>query len=86
MRPHCKRQCAARVCYTLIMDTNQPHLEAAATCLAEAFAQFERSIIDQAEAIVAAWRAAFPQCVDADGNFLENWEDILADPLDPPRG
>jgi len=72
------------------MDTNQPHLEAAATCLLEAFAQFERSIIDQAESLVTAWRAALqeimPQCLDADGNLLENWQDILADPLDPPRG
>lgn len=70
------------------MDT-QP-IDATATALIDAFAQFQRSIITQAEAIVAAWRAALqetmPQCLDADGNLLDNWQDILDNPLDPPRG
>lgn len=56
----------------------------------DAVEQFQRSIIDQAESLVAAWRAALqeimPQCLDADGNLLDNWQDILANPLDPPRG
>ncbi len=66
------------------MDT-QP-IDATATALIDAFAQFQRNIIDQAESLVAAWRAALPQCFDANGNMLDNWEDILANPLDPPRG
>jgi hypothetical protein len=67
------------------MDTHS-QLDALTTALIDAFAQFQRNIIAQAEALVAAWRAALPQCFDADGNLLDNWEDILANPLDPPRG
>ena len=70
------------------MDTHP--IDATATALIDAFAQFQRSIIDQAESLVTAWRAALqeimPQCFDANGNMLDNWEDILANPLDPPRG
>ncbi len=71
------------------MDTHS-QLDALTTALIDAFAQFQRNIIAQAEALVAAWRAALqetmPQCFDANGNLLDNWEDILATPLDPPRG
>ena len=71
------------------MDTHS-QLDALTTALINAFAQFQRNIIAQAEAIVAAWRAALqetmPQCLDADGNLLDNWQDILDNPLDPPRG
>lgn len=76
------------MCYTLIMDTNQPQpIDAAvAAAILDAVEQFQRSIIDQAEALVEALRAALPQCFDADGNLLDNWQDILANPLDPPRG
>lgn len=54
--------------------------------IVDAVAQFQRSLIAQVEALVAAWRAALPQCFDADGNLLDNWQDILANPLDPLRG
>lgn len=43
-------------------------------------------IHNQAESLVATLRAALPQCFDANGNLLDNWQDILANPLDPPRG
>lgn len=71
--------------YTCIMDTHS-QLDALTAAALEAVAQFQCSLIAQAEALVAAWRAALPQCLDADGNLLENWQDILANPLDPPRG
>ena len=71
------------------MDTHS-QLDATTAALIDAVEQFQRSIIDQAEALVVAWRAALqatmPQCLDVDGNLLENWRDILANPLDPPRG
>lgn len=67
------------------MDTHS-QLDALTTALIDAFEQFQRSIIDQADALVVAFRTALPQCFDADGNLLDNWEDILANPLDPPRG
>ena len=54
------------------MDTHS-QLDALTTALIDAFAQFQRNIIAQAEALVAAWRAALPQCFDADGNLLDNW-------------
>lgn len=52
---------------------------------------FHAILRQHAEAIVAAFRAAVlaafpPQCIDADGNLCPNWQDILANPLDPPRG
>lgn len=73
--------------YTYIMDTNhQPHLDATTTALIDAVEQFQRSFIAQADALVVAFRAALPNCFDADGNLLDNWQDILANPLDPPRG
>lgn len=71
------------------MDTHS-QLDATATAITDAVSQFQPSVIAQAESLVAAWRAALqatmPQCFDANGNMLDNWEDILANPLDPPRG
>jgi len=66
------------------MDTHS--IDDLAAAVLDAVEQFQRSLITQAEALVAAWRAALPQCFDADGNLLDNWQDILANPLDPPRG
>lgn len=69
------------------MNTNhQPQLDALAAAVINAAEQLQRSLITQAEALVAVWRVVLPQCFDAEGNLLDNWQDILANPLDPPRG
>ena len=67
------------------MDTHS-QLDDLAAAVLDAVEQFQRSLITQAEALVVAFRAALPNCFDADGNLLDNWQDILANPLDPPRG
>jgi hypothetical protein len=71
------------------MDTHPPPTDTDA--MLAAIEAIGKLVIDQGEAIVAAFRVAAasafpPQCIDADGNLCDNWLDILADPLDPPRG